>query len=209
MEGQCDKGGQSPCRIRFVETEHEFTQEVDFGNSANEVAVVFQKECRLMYRQNTEQPARETDADTIPCLSIRQPYAWLIVHGIKPVENRTWKTKFRGRVLIHAGLTYSKSDHAYALARWGSLGYPQDRDCMVGAIVGEVVIVDCVQSHPSEFFFGPNGFVLEQPRAFKRQVPLRGKLNFFDVPSAMVRGVEYADIAQYDGIAVWPKSSHF
>ncbi|WP_206002040.1 ASCH domain-containing protein [Paraburkholderia aromaticivorans] len=36
-------------------------------------------------------------------LSIRQPWAWLIVKGHKDIENRTWSTRFRGRVLIHAG----------------------------------------------------------------------------------------------------------
>src|SRR5215472_1457845 len=36
-------------------------------------------------------------------LSVRQPWAWLIVNGYKPVENRNWLTKFRGRLLIHAG----------------------------------------------------------------------------------------------------------
>ena len=35
-------------------------------------------------------------------LSIRQPWAWLIVHGRKDIENRSWRTKFRGRFLVHA-----------------------------------------------------------------------------------------------------------
>jgi len=35
-------------------------------------------------------------------ISIRQPWANLIVHDIKPIENRSWKTNFRGRVLVHA-----------------------------------------------------------------------------------------------------------
>lgn len=35
-------------------------------------------------------------------ISIRQPYAYLIVNGKKDIENRNWKTKQRGRVLIHA-----------------------------------------------------------------------------------------------------------
>jgi len=39
-------------------------------------------------------------------LSIRQPWASLIMAGIKPVENRTWKTNFRGRIWIHAGKRY-------------------------------------------------------------------------------------------------------
>jgi len=36
------------------------------------------------------------------CITIKQPWASLICEGIKNVENRTWKTKVRGRVLIHA-----------------------------------------------------------------------------------------------------------
>ena len=38
-------------------------------------------------------------------LSVHQPWAWLIVNGIKIVENRSWSTEFRGRFLVHAGLT--------------------------------------------------------------------------------------------------------
>lgn len=36
-------------------------------------------------------------------LSIQQPWAWLLVNGFKPVENRSWPTKVRGRIAIHAG----------------------------------------------------------------------------------------------------------
>lgn len=35
-------------------------------------------------------------------LSIRQPWAWLIMTGLKDIENRTWNTDFRGRFAIHA-----------------------------------------------------------------------------------------------------------
>ena len=38
-------------------------------------------------------------------ITIKQPWASLIVAGIKDIENRTWKTSFRGRVLIHAAKT--------------------------------------------------------------------------------------------------------
>src|SRR5438045_8559495 len=40
---------------------------------------------------------------TMKALSIRQPWAWLIVNGHKPVENRSWSTKYTGKLLIHAG----------------------------------------------------------------------------------------------------------
>ena len=45
-------------------------------------------------------------------LSVRQPWAWAIIHGGKDVENRNWDTKFRGRLAIHAGKQFdiSKAD---------------------------------------------------------------------------------------------------
>jgi hypothetical protein len=39
-------------------------------------------------------------------LSVRQPWAWLLVAGRKDVENRTWNTKYRGPLLIHAGKSW-------------------------------------------------------------------------------------------------------
>ena len=44
----------------------------------------------------------------IPALSIRQPWAWLIVNGHKDIENRDWPTNFRGRLLVHAGQTMAR-----------------------------------------------------------------------------------------------------
>ena len=38
----------------------------------------------------------------VKTLSVRQPFASLICYGVKAVENRTWKTDYRGRLLIHA-----------------------------------------------------------------------------------------------------------
>ena len=57
----------------------------------------------------TQQTARWTPGlKKLKAISIRQPWAWLIVNGYKDVENRVWFAKLRGRVLIHAGV--SKSD---------------------------------------------------------------------------------------------------
>jgi hypothetical protein len=49
-------------------------------------------------------------------LTIRQPWAWLIVHGHKDLENRTWCTSYRGPLLIHAAGTMAPGDH-WRLAR--------------------------------------------------------------------------------------------
>ncbi|WP_213761748.1 ASCH domain-containing protein [Caballeronia sp. dw_19] len=114
-------------------------------------------------------------------LSVRQPYAWLIVNGHKDIENRDWATNFRGRVLIHAGLTYPKRDHRADAeiydARFGN--YPE-RETMLGGIVGVATITGCVTASDSEWFFGPYGFTLidAKPLPF---VPCKGKLGFFNV----------------------------
>lgn len=127
--------------------------------------------------------------DLLPCLSIRQPYAWLIVNGIKPVENRTWSTRFRGRILIHASANYPKRDYEGDLetydGHWG-IPYPE-RDQMIAGIVGSASIVDCVQEHPSEWWIGPWGFVLEKPRAYAEIIPYKGALGIFNVPASVVR----------------------
>ena len=41
--------------------------------------------------------------DNMLCLSMHQPWASLLVYGIKRVEGRGWNTDFRGRLWIHAG----------------------------------------------------------------------------------------------------------
>lgn len=118
-------------------------------------------------------------------LSIRQPWAWLIVHGYKDIENRTWATNYRGDCLIHAGkgMTHDEYDGACALA-FQILGcgfdlIPDFDDLPRGGIVGAAKIVDCVRSSVSPWFFGEYGFVLEE--AIERPfVPLRGQLGFFE-----------------------------
>jgi hypothetical protein len=48
-------------------------------------------------------------------LSIRQPWAWLILNAGKLIENRTWPTYIRGRVFIHAGKTMTKREYCETL----------------------------------------------------------------------------------------------
>lgn len=115
-------------------------------------------------------------------LSIRQPWAWLIVNRFKDVENRTWKTRIRGRVLVHAGLTMKRGDYCIAkliLAQTNpEIQMPEPKEFRRGGIVGEVDILDCVPAHGSPWFCGPYGFVLANARA-RLLVPCRGQLGFF------------------------------
>lgn len=118
------------------------------------------------------------------CLSVRQPWAWAIIHGGKDVENRDWPTKVRGRVLIHAGKGIGLDEYSLAAAvvagRTG-VTVPPRAELTLGAILGSVEIVDCVESSDSPWFFGDYGFVLRDPRPLATPLPWRGSLGFFNV----------------------------
>ena len=102
-------------------------------------------------------------------LSIKQPWASLIAHGIKDIENRTWATKYRGKVLIHASGTwfkYPNSDSTlgdlFTDFQWEKIRENFDKNLYsilepkaiidrlpTSAIIGEVEIIDCVINHES------------------------------------------------------------
>jgi hypothetical protein len=121
-------------------------------------------------------------------LSIRQPWAWLIVNGWKDIENRTWSTKVRGRILVHAGKGMSprEYDDAYDFATGqGRLDLEllptyDDLAKQRGGIVGSVDIVDCVRQSDSRWFVGDFGFVLRDAQVWPF-MPCTGKLGFFEV----------------------------
>ena len=123
------------------------------------------------------------------CLSIKQPWAWLIVHGWKNIENRTWLTQYRGRVLIHASKVMTRNEWtACALFVRGihpSLAeqIPVPSCLPRGGIVGEATLLDCVGYYPSNWFCGPYGFVLTDAKPMPFQ-PCKGRLGFFpEVPA--------------------------
>lgn len=70
-------------------------------------------------------------------LTIKQPFATLIAEGLKEYEFRTWKTKYRGEVLIHAGKEIDKK--AMEKYKHLNLTYP------TGCIIAKATITDCVK----------------------------------------------------------------
>lgn len=131
-------------------------------------------------------------------LSVRQPWASLILLAGKDIENRTWNTSVRGRVLIHASKGMTKAEYSDALnfalainpdlvrslVASNKLG---PNDLHRGGIIGSVELVDCVIGRrfcKSPWFQGPWGFVLAEPQSLPF-VPMKGRLGFFDVPDVM------------------------
>ena len=69
-------------------------------------------------------------------LTIKEPWATLIIEGYKAYEFRSWKTNYRGKILIHAGMTLEK-ENAEKFKKY-NLDYSR------GAIIGEAEITDCI-----------------------------------------------------------------
>ncbi len=74
-------------------------------------------------------------------LTIRQPWATLIMQGDKRFEFRSWQTKYRGELLIHAGKGIDKE----AVKR---LEKYLPKDLPLGKILGKVTLVDCIRMSP-------------------------------------------------------------
>lgn len=86
-------------------------------------------------------------------LSLRQPWAWAILHAGKRIENRRWNTHYRGHILLHAAKGCMADEHEDAIGwmvqagvikvgdHWPEWPHGADR----GGIVGRARIVDVVR----------------------------------------------------------------
>ena len=70
-------------------------------------------------------------------ITIKQPFATLIAEGLKEYEFRTWKTKYRGEILIHAGKTVDKK----AMSKFKKYNF----DYPTGCIIAKATITDCIK----------------------------------------------------------------
>lgn len=123
-------------------------------------------------------------------LSVRQPWAWAIIHAGKDIENRSWSARiaalrtalaFRGPVCIHAakGMTRDEYESAeYTIATAGRASTPSPHELLRGGIIGTVEIVDVVRKSSSPWFFGSVGLVLANPTPVEF-IPCTGALGFF------------------------------
>lgn len=126
-------------------------------------------------------------------LSIRQPWAELILQGRKTIELRTWRTHYRGPLVIHAGGNIELDACA---------AYGLDPEALVrGALVGTVEVVDMVMfDHASyaalrdehldlgEWPGDVLGWRLANPQRLPEPVPMRGRLGLFDLPDDVLHG---------------------
>ena len=113
------------------------------------------------------------------CLSVRQPHASLLL-GPKSIETRTWATKHRGWLGIHAGLAIDKYGPWDKIAN--GLVLPR------GAIIGRVLIVDCRPMMEADedaactsYRPGLFAWVRTEAEHFNALAPMKGRLGLFEV----------------------------
>jgi hypothetical protein len=110
-------------------------------------------------------------------LLVWQPWAYLLVTGVKDVENRTWGTAHRGRLWIHASQRFDAG--AYRALRAAGVDLPE---LPRGALVGAVELIACVHDSQSEWAEpGQGHWQMAQHWELPRPIPTRGRQRLFPV----------------------------
>jgi hypothetical protein len=118
-------------------------------------------------------------------LSVRQPWAWAIIHAGKNIENRSWQNQYTiSTIAIHASLG---QDDLALLPR--HVRHPTYQELVHGAIIGLVDVVDVVEKHRSKWFIGPLGWLLKNSRPLRSPIVCGGKLGLWPVPTAIERSI--------------------
>ena len=128
-----------------------------------------------------------SEAMNIPvfALSVRQPWAWAIIHANKPLENRSWKRwmkdwKFRGRIAIHASSGMTREEYLEAADFMAGIGVkcPPPAELVRGGVIGAVEIVDNVWESADPWFLGRGALVLAHPQPCL-PIASKGQLGLF------------------------------
>src|SRR5262249_36684185 len=147
------------------------------------------------------------------CLSLKQPWATLLVHGLKTVEVRKWPARHRGRILIHAARVPDSRPEARAQVP----AHLEDAAQRMGGIVGAGELIDCVTYRNRAAFVADQARHLNEPSWFEgpalygfvfthlTPLPFRrypGWMRFFEVEaeedrgSRIVSGIDPSTICQ-------------
>lgn len=134
-------------------------------------------------------------------LSVKNPWAYLICSGIKDIENRYWKTNFRGTVFIN--VPSKPAAEPYQLFTDEQVDIVDDKMFEilksyneVSRVIGSVEIVDCVENHSSIWAEVNDGrpiynFVLRNPILYDEPIlNVGGKLMLwkpdFEIPDKII-----------------------
>ena len=120
-------------------------------------------------------------------LSVRQPWAWAILHGGKAIENRSLDAiragnMQPGRICLHAASGMKEEEYRWGvwrLQKHGVTTTPRPDALPRRAIIGVVDVVEIITQSDSEWFGGEAGLLLDNPRAID-PIPASGALGYFE-----------------------------
>lgn len=121
------------------------------------------------------------------CISVKQPWAWMIFHAGKNVENRGWDTDYRGPILIHASTSLRRCEYDEAVWWAGKYAgfnghvpsFEAMRSTMTGIIMGVVTLKGITHDHDfSPWYMDHFGWVLGDARECE-PITVRGMLGLY------------------------------
>ena len=136
-------------------------------------------------------------------ISLLQPWAALVVMGVKKIETRNWATKHRGTILIHA--SQGKAGSIFASEPPFKKYIPDFKKLPFGAIIGEATITDVIRIEDLEmpdelinhltmeekafgdYTKGRYAWILEDHKQFNKPIPARGTLSIWEYPDENLR----------------------
>lgn len=125
--------------------------------------------------------------------TVHQPWAGLIMEGVKTVENRSWAPKIAlgTQLAVHAGKDVGippwVEHEVFGIAKTGRW----DNGAILGTVVYRGVVTDA-EALPKEarkWFVGPKAWILSDAKKWARPFPCKGKLGLWDVPGEGVQFV--------------------
>jgi hypothetical protein len=130
----------------------------------------------------------------VKALTLRQPWAWATIYGGKDVENRRWKTRHRGPLLIHAGMEIDPGGSASVLKTLADpfvFARPQVAWEARGAIIGLVFLADILTDSSSRWALpGWYNWALEFPSPIDPPMPHRGQPGLWTPPHTLVEALQ-------------------
>lgn len=125
-------------------------------------------------------------------LSIKEPFASLIMMGVKHIETRSFKTNYRGELYIHASLGTHKITSESRI-----LNLIDMNNLNNGFIISKCNIVDCIcmdeefienvkKNNPDEYICGDYSvgryaWILSDVEVLKKRIPAKGKLGIWNL----------------------------
>lgn len=128
-------------------------------------------------------------------LSLTQPWATLVVIGAKKFETRSWKTGYRGELLIHASKEFPKHCRELCAEKpfMEALKFRSWTILPTGTIIGKVKLVDCISTSAAnparvgkeelsfgDWNIGRYAWELRNPEEFAEPIPAKGSLGLWE-----------------------------